>query len=106
MPKYLAYARYTPEGVRGLLQEGGTSRASSISRTVENLGGNLEGFYFMFGTDDAVALIELPTNVDAAALSLAIGATGLIGIRTVPLLTPEELDQATRTVVDYRPPGA
>jgi hypothetical protein len=29
-----------------------------------------------------------------------------VHLRTVPLMTPEEMDTATKKAVDYRPPGA
>jgi hypothetical protein len=47
----------------------------------------------------------LPDNVTAAALSLMSAATGAINAKTTVLLTPEEVDAATKTAVDYRPPG-
>jgi hypothetical protein len=37
---------------------------------------------------------------------MVINATGAVSLRTVVLLTAQEVDQATRKTVDYRPPGA
>jgi hypothetical protein len=48
---------------------------------------------------------DLPDNVTAAAIGLAVGATGLTTVRTVVLLTPEEIDAAAEKHPDYRPPG-
>jgi hypothetical protein len=31
---------------------------------------------------------------------------GLARLRTVPLMTPEEMDVATKKAIDYRPPGS
>jgi hypothetical protein len=45
--------------------------------------------------------------VDAAALSLAVNASGAVESRATVLITPEEVDQATKKMktVKYRPPG-
>jgi len=43
--------------------------------------------------------------VDAAALSLAVNASGAVASRATVLITPEEVDQATKKTVKYRPPG-
>jgi hypothetical protein len=38
-------------------------------------------------------------------LSLAVNASGTVKLRTVMLVTPEELDAACKKTVSYRPPG-
>ena len=63
-------------------------------------------FYCAFGDDDVYAIAEMPDAATATALSLAINASGAGRLRTVPLITPEEVDQATKEPVAYRPPGA
>jgi uncharacterized protein with GYD domain len=47
----------------------------------------------------------LPDNVSRAAFSMMINASGAINAKTVVLLSPEEMDQATKKTVEYRPPG-
>ena len=106
MARYMIRASYTQEGVKGVLKEGGTGRRDAIGKLLADMGGSLESFYFAFGEDDVYVIAELPDNVNAAALSLAIGATGSVRARTTVLLTPEEIDSATHTMVKYRPPGA
>src|SRR5262249_50255843 len=44
-------------------------------------------------------------NLTAAAVCLAAGASGAVRTKTVLLLTPEEIDEATKKSVDYRPRG-
>jgi uncharacterized protein with GYD domain len=104
MPKYLTMVSYTPEGIKGLVKEGGTARRAAVQKMLENLGGRLEGFYFAFGENDAYVISEGPDNATAAAISLAI-TTGAIRTKTIVLLTPEEVDQAVRIRVDYQPAG-
>jgi uncharacterized protein with GYD domain len=105
VPRYLIIASYTPEGEQGLLSKGGTARRASVTEMVEGLGGKVETFDFAFGEDDVYVVSELPDNVTAAAIGLAVGASGLVAIRMVVLLTPEEIDQAAAKHAEYHGPG-
>ncbi|MFZ0502385.1 MAG: GYD domain-containing protein [Chthoniobacterales bacterium] len=106
MPKYLTVASYTPEGAKGLLKEGGTARRAVVEKLMKSLGGHLEAFYFAFGENDAYLITEVPDNVTSAALSLTVSASGSIRTKTIVLLTPEEIDQAAKKTVKFRPPGS
>ncbi len=105
MPKFLLKASYTAEGVKGLLREGGTSRRSTIEELARNLGGSIDAFYYAFGDDDTYVICDFPDNATAVALSAAANASGAVKLTTIPLIAPEEVDEATQKTVDYRPPG-
>ena len=105
MPKFLALASYTSEGIKGITKEGGTARRAVADKMMKSLGGRLEAFYFAFGENAAYVFFDVPDNSTAAAISLAVTETGVVRLKTIVLLTPEEMDQATRTRVEYRPPG-
>jgi uncharacterized protein with GYD domain len=105
MPKYLWQAFYTPQGAQGLRNEGGTARRAAVQSFIEKAGGKLETFYYAFGETDAFLIADLPDATTAAAVSLAVNATGAVTLRTTPLMTCEELDAAAKRAVDYRPPG-
>ncbi|MGP4000380.1 GYD domain-containing protein [Streptomyces sp. 8N706] len=105
MPKYLIKATYTPVGLKGLLEEGGTGRRGAVEQMVQRLDGRLETMYWAFGTEDAYLVVELPNNASAAALGLVVSAAGAVRTSTVVLLTAEEIDEATRRKVPYRAPG-
>ena len=105
MPKYLFQGSYTVEGVKGVLKEGGSKRREATEQFVKSLGGTLEAYYFAFGGDDFFAIVDMPDNVTVAAGSLVGAASGALNAKTIVLLTPEEIDQAVKMSVDYRPPG-
>jgi uncharacterized protein with GYD domain len=107
MPKYLIQGSYTEQGLKGVLQEGGSKRREAAEQAIKGMGGRLEAYYYAFGSDDFVTIVDLPSNVEAAALLLAISASGAVKPRTTVLITPEEADEATKKVetVKYRPPG-
>ena len=71
-----------------------------------DVGGQVESFHFAFGDDDAFVIVDLPDNVSAAAIGMAVGASGAATTKTVVLLTPEEIDRAAQTQVSYRAPGS
>ncbi len=106
MATYLLQVSYTTDGLKGVLKEGGSSRRTMVDGMVKSLGGTLESFYYAFGDDDVYATAQLPDNVTAAAVSLAVSASGAARSKVVVLLTPEELDAATKKSVGYRAPGA
>ena len=65
----------------------------------------MESFYFAFGEDDAFVVVDLPDNVAAASVALAVSSTGLAACRVVVLLTPSEIDEAAKRQVAYTAPG-
>ena len=103
--KYLFQGSYTAEGTRGLLKEGGTSRRDTIEQLMKGMGGTLESLYYAFGPDDVVGIVDLPDSVTGTAVSLAVNAAGAVRLRITPLITPEEVDQAAKMSIGYRPPG-
>ena len=105
MPKYLVKASYNPQGAQGLLKEGGTARRDALTASIESVGGTVDTFLYAFGGDDLYIVMDVPDNVSAAALGLAIGAAGAITWNTTVMLTPEEIDEAAGKSVAYRPPG-
>ena len=106
MPKYLIEASYTLEGTRGIMKSGGTARRKAMQQAVESVGGRFEVQYFALGEHDAFVIADLPDHVSAAAISLAVTATGAARTKTTALLTPEEVDQAVKKTVKYEPPRA
>jgi uncharacterized protein with GYD domain len=105
MSKYLVNASYSSEGTRGLLKEGGTSREMMIRDMIARAGGKLEFFYYCFGKMDVVAILDVPDHATAAAVSMGIKATGAVNIYLTPLISPGEIDEASKKSIAYRPPG-
>jgi uncharacterized protein with GYD domain len=103
--KYLIEASYTVDGVQGVLKEGGSGRRAAIEQLITAAGGTVESFYFVFGEDDVIVVVDLPDNATMAAVSLAISAAGGATSSVRVLLTPEEIDAAARKTIQYRAPG-
>ena len=105
MPKYLLQGSYTEDGLKGLLKEGGSQRRQAAEKVVQSVGGTVEAYYFAFGDNDFLLIADLPDNVSATALSLVGSSSGTINANVTVLLTPEEVDEATKRTVDFRPSG-
>jgi len=105
MAKYLVTGSYTTEGLKGLLKEGGSGRRKAVDEAVKSMGGHLEAYYFAFGDNDVITIVDVPDHVTAAALAIGISSTGTVGTKTTVLLTPEEIDQATKKTLSFRPAG-
>jgi uncharacterized protein with GYD domain len=106
MPKFLISASYSPEGLKGLQKDKASGRRQAVNAAVEGLGGKIEGFYYALGEYDAFVIVDLPDNVAATALGVAVSAAGLARTRTTALLTVEETDRALEKTTNYRPPGS
>ena len=106
MPHYLFQASYTSAAIAALCKKP-RNRESAVRALVEKLGGKLEGAWWSFGEHDVVAVINMPNNVSAAAVSLAASAGGaLSAARTTPLMKFSEGIAALKKAgnAGYRPP--
>ena len=107
MPKYLIEASYTTEGVRGVQigrrlgpRRGGQRRARERRWQCRELLLRLRRPRCL--RDRA----RLPDNESAAAVAIAVNASGGAVVKTTVLLTPEEVDTAAQKSVGYRAPGS
>ena len=106
MAKYLVRGNYVGDGVKGLMEEGGTRRVEAATAAIESAGGSLECMYFAFGDVDIFGICEFPDDASAAAFSLVVNASGAVTGSVTPLMTAEDLDAAASKTPSYRPPGA
>jgi uncharacterized protein with GYD domain len=66
-------------------------RIDAVRPVVEKLGGKIIQGWFAFGDYDLIAIVEMPSNVEAAAFSLAASAGGAVRtIKTTPLMSMTE----------------
>jgi len=95
MPKYLFQAKYTEEGLKAILKEGGSKRFQVMGNAIMQLGGKLEAYYYALGETDLFLIVDLPDPVSASAFSILTNASEAVDVKTIVLLTAEELDRAT-----------
>jgi uncharacterized protein with GYD domain len=108
LPLYLSRFSYTTDAMKAMLNQP-QDRSAAAREVAESLGGNLLGFWLAFGEFDGVFLMEGPDNASAAAVAMAVGASGAISeIETTVLLDMDEAQDAMRkaAAATYRPPGS
>jgi len=103
--KYLIQVNYTKDGVNGLLKEGGSARRAVTEALFDSVGGKVESFYYAFGKVDLFVVADVPDNVSMAAMSLVVNAAGAATSSVTVLLTPEEIDSASKMTPIYSPPA-
>lgn len=105
--KFLFCGTYTDVGLAGLQHEGAVSRRAAVEDLIASAGGTLEALYWAFGDNDVYCVADLPDTVAAGAVTLAVGMSGGVRLRTVVLETADEVDAALRGAgtLRYRPPG-
>src|SRR5438270_1117903 len=98
---------YTPEAWASLIAQP-HDRLDAVRPAIEKLGGKILHGWFAFGDYDLIAILEMPTNVEAAAFSLAAAAGGAIRtIKTTPLMSTAEGIEAMKKAAKsgYKAPG-
>lgn len=106
MSFYMVQASYSVTATAAMIKNP-QDRAAAVKPLIERMGGKLHGAWLSFGEYDIVVIAEVPDNVSAAALAMAVGASGgMSAYRTTPLLTMAEATQAMSKAggVKYKPP--
>ena len=106
MPFFMVQASYSVSATAAMIKNP-QDRAAAVKPVVERIGGKLHGAWLSFGEYDVVVIAEMPDNVSAAALAMAVGASGgMSSYRTTPLLSMAEATSAMSKAggVKYKPP--
>jgi len=105
---YMVQFSYALGAVQGMVAKP-QNRKTAANKVIKAAGGKLKDMYFCFGDYDGVAICEFPSNVDAAAASLAIAASGGFStFKTTVLITLDESVKAMKKAGTpqkaYKPP--
>ncbi|MGH9783760.1 MAG: GYD domain-containing protein [Terriglobia bacterium] len=106
MPLYLWQGAYAPEAWAALVEKP-ENRVAAIRPAIEKLGGKIRSAFFCFGEYDILLLVEMPDNISAAALTMAIAAGGACkAAKTTVLMSPEDGLAAMKkaSASGYHPP--
>jgi uncharacterized protein with GYD domain len=83
------------------------NRIELVSPVVEGLGGKVESGFLNLSNYEVVAIVQMPNNVNMAALSMAFMAQFAVKtVKTIPLITWEEGIEAMKKAKEaaYKPP--
>lgn len=110
MPRYVSFFSYTPEAWNRMV-ETPENRAVAARRLIEEIGGQMETFYWMFGDWDGFVIFDVPDAACASAFSARVTSSGLLrAVKTHQLIDMEDarrgLERAKAVEAAYVPPGA
>jgi len=108
MSLYLSRAKYSPEGMKGLVAKP-EDRTAAAKALYEAAGAKLLHLWFSASTGEVVSVLEA-TSSATTSLGAAIAASGAFTEGSVEeLLTPAQHMEAMRAAANimsrYRPPG-
>ena len=106
MSYFMLQATYSPDAW-GAMTKSPEDRMEAIRPVLQRLGGKVINGYLSFGQFDVVVIVEMPTDVSAAAFAMASAGSGAIQASQItPLLTMEEATQAMTMAAsaEYAPP--
>jgi len=90
MPTFMVQASYTNTAWGKLVQRP-ENRMEALQPIMERLEGKILSWYYTFGDYDVVVMFEVPNNITAAAVSMAIAGSGAVkAFKTTVLMSPDE----------------
>jgi uncharacterized protein with GYD domain len=96
MAMYMVQFTYTPE-VWAVMIKKPQDRTIPSKDLVQKLGGKLLGLYYCLGEYDGMALFEIPDDISASAVGLAVKASGMMEMNKITrLFTMDEGLEAMR----------
>ncbi|MFR9805819.1 GYD domain-containing protein [Pseudonocardia sp. RS010] len=109
MAKFAFFFSYSPETWNRMVMKP-SDRTAAVRTMLEAQDAQLEALYYMFGGHDGIVIFEAPDSSAAAAISLAVTASGAFDRHeTRELITPAELvdvlDKAGHSHQAYVRPG-
>ena len=108
MPKDALFFTYTSDAWDAMIDKP-RDRAAQAQAVVEAVDGTMETIYWMFGPHDGLCIFDAPTQISAAAVSVAVVSTGSFKhLETHELLTQEQLSHTLQSAREcrrrYQPP--
>jgi uncharacterized protein with GYD domain len=91
MPTYIALFKWTDQGVRDVKDT--VTRNEQGRAMVERAGGRMIGFWWTQSAYDGVAVVEVPDDETASALSLTLSRQGHVRSETLRAYTAEEMQR-------------
>jgi uncharacterized protein with GYD domain len=106
MSTYFMQGKYTVDGIKGLIKEGGSRRNEEVTKLVSSVGGTLRSLSFAATSPTWFVVMDLPERGSVAAITATIIGSGAVTVdQCVEIMTPAQLDAAVKKMPAYRPPG-
>jgi uncharacterized protein with GYD domain len=97
MPTYVAFLKWTPQGLQTVKQS--PSRLDAARKGFEAAGVKMKDFYMITGKYDMLAIFEAPDDVSLAKAILSSTSQGSITSETCRAYTEEEYRRIVEGIV-------
>ncbi len=109
MAFYMWTGSYTTDAIKGMVEDP-QDREALARAAIEAVGGKLHQYFFCFGQQDIIVIMEFDDDVSMAALSMLVGSIGSFAHgATTKLLTSADataaMGRAKEAQGRYSPPG-
>ena len=91
MATYIATARFTEQGLKGIHET--CQRAAAFKAAAKKLGVKITGLYWTLGPFDGVLIFEAPDEETATAVMLQMGMRGNVQTTTCRAFEASEMDK-------------
>jgi uncharacterized protein with GYD domain len=88
MPTYISLLRYTEQGIKNIKES--PARLDAARDLFKTMGAQLNAFYLVTGTYDAVCIAEAPDGATVAKIMLTLGSKGNVRTETLQAFTEDE----------------
>ncbi len=94
MPTYIVLMKLTDQGIRTV--QDAPERIETSIKSLETLGGNINGFYATLGEYDYIACVDAPNEAIVMRFLLGLGAAGDVRTTTMKALARSEFEEIAR----------
>jgi uncharacterized protein with GYD domain len=94
MAIWVSLVNLTDQGIREIKQ--GPERLEEAANRIEEVGGQLLGFYLTMGDYDYVTIVEGPSDEVAMTFLMGLGAAGNIRTKTLKAFTLDEFKEMVK----------
>ena len=108
MARYLFEIKLAPQAFAAFVKDPG-DRLQANQAVVESVGGKLIEYYFGVGSSSVYTIMELPNEVSAQAVTMAVLAGGAVtSVSSTGIITSAEAVDAMKMAggAGYRPPSS
>jgi uncharacterized protein with GYD domain len=94
MHTYIVLMKLTDQGIRAA--KDAPDRIETAIQRLDNLGGQVKGFYATLGEYDYVACLEAPNEAVVMRFLLSLGSAGDVRTTTMKALSKDEFEEIAR----------
>jgi uncharacterized protein with GYD domain len=94
MPTYIVLMKLTDQGIRTV--QDAPERIETSIKSLETLGGKLNGFYATLGEYDYITCVDAPNEAIVMRFLLGLGAAGDVRTTTMKALARSEFEEIAR----------